>query len=85
MNIWNTLPTIHASHSHSTIIALHRHFHHLCLDCSETMSTYIAHVHHLAFLLEEANMPTSNDDLILGITSGLPHSYDSFLISLDVG
>jgi hypothetical protein len=25
----------------------------------------------------------SEDDIILGITSGLPHSYDSFLISLD--
>ena len=83
MNIWNTLSTIHASRGHSTIIALHRRFHRLRLDHSETMSTYIACVRHVAFLLEEANVPTSDDDLILGITSGLPHSYDSFLISLD--
>jgi gag-polypeptide of LTR copia-type len=83
MNIWNTLSTIHASRSCSTIIALRRRFHRLRLDRSETMSTYIARVRHLAFLLEEANVPTSDDDLILGITSGLPHSYDSFLISLD--
>jgi gag-polypeptide of LTR copia-type len=83
MNIWNTLSIIHASRGRSTIIALRRRFHRLRLDRSETMSVYIARVRHVAFLLEEANVPTSDDDLILGITSGLPHSYDSFLISLD--
>lgn len=83
MVIWNDLATIHSSHGRSTIIALRRRFHRLRLDRGESMSAYIARVRHLAFLLEEADVPVSEDDLILGITSGLPHSYDSFLISLD--
>jgi len=70
-------------HGRSTIIALCCHFHCLRLDRAESMSAYIAHIHHLTFLLEEANVPMSEDDIILGITSRLPHSYDSFLISLD--
>ena len=53
MIIWNDLATIHSSHGHSTIIALHCHFHHLCLDQAESMSAYIACIHHLAFLLRQ--------------------------------
>jgi hypothetical protein len=47
------------------------------------MSAYIARVRHIAFLLEEADVTVTDDDIILAITSGLPQSYDSFLISLD--
>ncbi|KAF8805243.1 hypothetical protein BYT27DRAFT_7213193 [Phlegmacium glaucopus] len=47
------------------------------------MSAYVARVRHTAFLLEEADVKVSDDDIILAITSGLPHSYDPFLISLD--
>jgi hypothetical protein len=83
MTIWNNLSTIHASRGRSTIIALRRRFHRLHLDRAETMSAYIARVRNVAFLLEEANVTVTDDDLILGITSGLPHSYNSFLISLD--
>ena len=83
MVIWNDLANIHSSHGRSTIIALRRRFHRLRLERGESMSAYIARVRHLAFLLEEAKVAVSDDDLILGITSGLPHSYDSFLISLD--
>lgn len=81
--IWNNLTTIHASRGRSTVIALRRRFHRLRLERAETMSAYIARVRHLAFLLQEANVTVTDEDLILGITSGLPHAYDSFLISLD--
>jgi hypothetical protein len=83
MLIWNTLINIHSSHGRSTIIALRRRFQRLRLGHSETMSAYIARIRHLAFLLEEAGVTISDDDIILAVTSGLPHSYDSFLISLD--
>jgi hypothetical protein len=83
MIIWNNLVTIHSSRGRSTIIALRRRFHRLRLERSETMSAYIARVRHIAFLLEEANVDVTDDDIILAITSGLPHSYDPFLISLD--
>ena len=83
MTIWNNLITIHSSCGRSTIIALHHRFHHLHLEHTETMSTYVAQVQHVAFLLEEADVTATNDDIILAITSGLPRSYDSFLISLD--
>jgi hypothetical protein len=47
------------------------------------MSAYIARVRHIAFLLEEAEVKVTNDDIVLAITSGLPHSYNPFLISLN--
>ncbi|PPQ93635.1 hypothetical protein CVT25_000821 [Psilocybe cyanescens] len=81
--IWKTLSDIHASRGCSTIISLCHRFHRLCLDHGEVMSAYVARVRHIAFLLEEAGVKVTEDDLILAITSGLPHSYDSFLISLD--
>ena len=83
MTIWNNLITIHSSCGCSTIIALCRRFHCLCLKHTETMSTYVAWVWHVAFLLEEADVTVTDDDIILAITSGLPRLYDSFLISLD--
>lgn len=83
MIIWNNLITIHSSRGCSTTIALRRHFHRLRLEQFENMSTYVARVRHIAFLLEEADVTVTDDDIILAITSGLPHSYDSFLISLD--
>jgi len=83
MVIWNNLINIHSSHGHSTIIALRHHFHRLCLERSETMPAYIARVCHTAFLLEEASVIVTDDDIILAVTSGLPHSYDPFLISLN--
>ena len=83
MTIWNNLITIHSSRGRSTVIALRRRFHRLCLEISKTMPAYIARVRHLAFLLEEADVTVTDDDIILAITSGLPRSYDSFLISLD--
>jgi len=81
--IWDNLITVHTSRGRSTTIALRRRFHRLRFDRSETMPAYIARVRHVAFLLQEADVTVSDDDLILAITSGLPHSYDSFLISLD--
>ena len=83
MIIWNDLITIHSSCGCSTTIALCCQFHHLRLEHSETMSTYITHVWHLAFLLEETDVNVTDDDIILAITLGLSHLYDPFPISLD--
>ena len=83
MTIWNNLITIHSSCGCSTIIALCCCFHHPSLEHTETMSTYVAWVWHVAFLLEEADVTVTDDDIILAITSGLPQLYNSFLISLD--
>ncbi|KAJ3501339.1 hypothetical protein NLJ89_g9377 [Agrocybe chaxingu] len=83
MTIWNTLTNIHSAGGRSTIIALRRRFHRLRLEHSKTMSAYIARVRHVAFLLTEAKVKISDDDLIIAITSGLLHSYDSFLVALD--
>ena len=66
MTIWNNLITIHSSRGRSTIIALHHCFHCLHLKHTENMSTYVA------FLLEEADVTVTDDDIILAITSGLP-------------
>ncbi|KAF8816602.1 hypothetical protein BYT27DRAFT_7006760, partial [Phlegmacium glaucopus] len=50
---------------------------------TKNMSAYVACVCHTAFLLEEADVTVSDNNIILAITSGLPHSYNPFLISLD--
>ena len=80
--IWMTLTNAHQARGHSTILALHRCFHCLHLEKTETITAYIACVHYVAFLLEEAKVKVPNDDVILAITAGLPHSYDDFLMSL---
>ncbi|PPQ76804.1 hypothetical protein CVT26_001759 [Gymnopilus dilepis] len=81
--IRDNLQNVHCSCGRSTVIALRRGFHRLRLEHSETMSAYVARVRHVAFLLEEADVLIADEDLITAITSGLPHSYDPFLVSLD--
>ena len=81
--IWTTLANAHQARGRSTVLALRRCFHRLHLEKTETMTAYIARVRYAAFLLEEAKVKVSNDDVILAITAGLPHSYDHFLVSLD--
>ncbi len=44
---------------------------------------YSPSVCYIAFLLVEAKVKVSNDDIIMAITAGLPHSYNQFLVSLD--
>ncbi|KAF9521837.1 hypothetical protein CPB83DRAFT_747155, partial [Crepidotus variabilis] len=44
---------------------------------------YIGRICHIAFLLEEARVAVTEEDLILTVTAGLPTSYDRFLIGLD--
>ena len=81
--IWKNLANIHSAKGRATVIALRRRFQRLRFEPSETMSAYISRVRYVAFLIEEANATVSDDDLILTLTAGLPHSYNSLLISLD--
>ena len=81
--IWTTLANVHLSRGRATILALRRRFYRLRFDRDETISAYISRARYLAFLLEETGVIISDDDLMLAITAGLPHSYDHFLISLD--
>lgn len=81
--IWTALSNVHQPRGRSTILALHRCFHRLRLKKAEPVTSYISRARHLAFLLQEAGVTISNDDLILAVTAGLPHSYDNFLLSLN--
>lgn len=83
MIVWNTLMDVHSPRGRSTIITLRRRLHKLRLDRNEVMSAYIARARQLAKLLSEAGHTLSDDDLLLAITSGLPNSYNPFLVSLD--
>jgi hypothetical protein len=83
MIIWNTLADVHSPCGCSTIITLHHHLHRTHLEWNEVMSTYIACAQHLAKLLSEAGHALSDDDLLLAIMAGLPHSYNPFLVSLN--
>ncbi|KAJ3562429.1 hypothetical protein NP233_g9578 [Leucocoprinus birnbaumii] len=83
MIIWNTLSDTHSPCGRSTIIALRRRLHKLRLERTETMAGYIARGRHLAKLISDAGHSLSDDDLLLAITSGLPRSYEAFLVSLD--
>ena len=78
-----TLANVHLPRGRSTILALRRRFHRLRLERSEVMSAFVSRVRHVAFLLGEAGVTVSDDDVILVLTAGLPHSYDNLLVSLD--
>ena len=81
--IWTNLLNIHLPRGRSTVLTLRCRFHCLCLEKTETISSYISRLRHVAFLLEQAAFTVTDDDMILTLTAGLPHSYDNFLISLD--
>lgn len=83
MMIWNALANVHSSRGRSTITFLRRQLHQLHLERGESISAYVARARHLAFLIDEAGSEITDIDLIFSITSGLPRSYDPFLISLD--
>jgi hypothetical protein len=83
MIIWNTLIDIHSPCGCSTIISLHCRLHKLHLDKAESMPAYIACAREAARLLSAAGHNISDDDLLMAITSGLPPSYNPFLISID--
>ncbi|KAF8986324.1 hypothetical protein BDQ17DRAFT_1492935 [Cyathus striatus] len=48
------------------------------------MPAYISRVCHLSLLLKETGVQVSDDEYIITITTGLPHLYDPFLISLNM-
>ena len=81
--IWTNLLNIHLPRGRSTVLTLRRRFHRLRLEKTETISSYISRLRHVAFLLEQAAFTVTDDDMILALTAGLPHSYDNFLVSLD--
>ncbi|KAF8996708.1 hypothetical protein BDQ17DRAFT_1249501 [Cyathus striatus] len=77
-NIWTTLSNIHSFHGCFTIISLCCHFYCICLKHSKTMPAYISCICHLSFLLKETGVQVNDDEYIITITAGLPHSYNSF-------
>ena len=81
--IWANLDLIHNSRGRSTVISLQRRLHRLRLERDETMTAYIARARHIEFLLSEVGIYVTDEELILAITAGLPHSYDPFLVTLD--
>ena len=81
--IWTMLLNIHLPCRCSTVLALCRHFHHLCLKKTESTPSYVSRIRHIAFLLKQATITVTDDDMILVLTARLPHSYNNFLVSLD--
>ncbi|EPS96576.1 hypothetical protein FOMPIDRAFT_1094319, partial [Fomitopsis schrenkii] len=74
--------TMHQARGFGTRLALCRKFY--AMKMSGSMQAWISEVASAAFRLEAAGVSVTDKDQILVLMNGLPPSYDSFAVSLDV-
>lgn len=81
-DVWLRLETMHQARGFGTRLALCRKFY--AMKMSGSMQAWISEVASAAFRLEAAGVSVTDKDQILVLMNGLPPSYDSFAVSLDV-
>lgn len=83
MEIWENLRDVHRARGFATSLALRRKFLTAKKEDTKTMQSWIGHVQSLAYSIEEAGIPVTDQDKILALTMGLPPSYDAVIINFD--
>jgi hypothetical protein len=83
MEIWANLRDVHRARGFATSLALRRKFLTAKKDDTQTMQAWIGSVQSLAYTIEEAGIPVTDQDKILALTMGLPPSYDAVIINFD--
>src|SRR5258705_1251477 len=72
---WHTLEMIHRSSSVNSVLSLHHHFFTMKKLPSESILTWIRHVHICALELSLTTAPVTDLGIILIISEGLPPEY----------
>jgi hypothetical protein len=83
MEIWTNLRDVHCARGFATSLALRRKFLTAKKNDKQTMQAWISDVQSLAYTIEEAGIPVTDQDKILALTMGLPTSYDDVIINFD--
>lgn len=83
MEIWANLRDVHRARGFATSLALRRKFLTAKKNDTQTMQAWIGNVQSLAYTIEEAGIPVTDQDKILALTMGLPPSYDAVIINFD--
>lgn len=81
--LWLNLETVHQSRGLGTRLSGHRNFFQMRKDDEQAMTAWIAAVRRAAFRLQKIGANITDEDLILVLTSGLPVTYEAFVITLD--
>lgn len=81
--IWENLGKVHHAHGFGSGLALCHVFITASMKKDQTMEAWIREVRSLANCLIAINVLTSNEDIIVVLTTGLPPSYETVIISLN--
>ncbi|TBU23862.1 hypothetical protein BD311DRAFT_602175, partial [Dichomitus squalens] len=84
--LWTTLKTVHCSRGFGMHLSLCRDFFSMVRGEYQTMTSWIADVHQLAFQLKDIGATyttVTDEDIIIVLTKGLPSSYEHLVVSLD--
>jgi hypothetical protein len=83
MDIWDMLKSDHHACGFATSLALHQKFLTMKKGVNQSMQSWIGEIRKQAFMMKEAEITVSNQDIILTLTIGLPSSYDAVIINFD--
>ncbi|OJT12658.1 Retrovirus-related Pol polyprotein from transposon TNT 1-94 [Trametes pubescens] len=81
--VWENLRAIHQARGFGTRLSRRRAFFQMAMHRDQSMSAWIADVRRAAFQLAEIGANLDDEDTILVLTSGLPPSYEQFVVTLD--
>ncbi|KAF5333025.1 hypothetical protein D9758_017218 [Tetrapyrgos nigripes] len=81
--VWEDLKAVHRARGFAAFLSLKRKFLTMKKEKGQKMSAWIGEVKSQAFEMQEAGLKVPDLDIILGLTMGLPPSYDSLIINFD--
>ncbi|KNZ74748.1 hypothetical protein J132_06289, partial [Termitomyces sp. J132] len=81
--IWENLGKVHCAYGFDSHLALQHAFITASMKKDQTIEVWIGEVCSLANCITAINVPTSSEDFIIVLTTGLPPSYETIIISLD--
>jgi hypothetical protein len=83
MGIWDTLKSVHHACGFATSLVLHQKFLTMKKGANQLMQSWIGEIQKQAFMMKEAEIMVSDQDIILMLTIGLPSSYDAVIINFN--
>ncbi|KAF8808921.1 hypothetical protein BYT27DRAFT_7222736 [Phlegmacium glaucopus] len=81
--VWESLVKVHHAQGFSSCLQLHHHFITATMIKGQTMESWIGEVQTCARRLKNIDVKVSDEDMIVILTTGLPHSYTPVIISFN--
>lgn len=83
LEVWEDLKAVHRARGFATVLSHRRKFLTMKMLKGQKMSGWIGEVKSQAFEMEELGIVVADQDIILALTMGLPHSYEPLIIAFD--